>query len=96
MSLDYQIIYKQLLQRHKHIRVPMIQRDYAQGRPAESEVRGAQRVDPRLLLYRLDPLQGQLVEAEGDVEPAAQALGAGQGEVSAGLTLTVGQGVEER
>ncbi|GAH54983.1 unnamed protein product, partial [marine sediment metagenome] len=39
MSLDNQIIYKQLLQRHERIRVPMIQRDYAQGRPAESEVR---------------------------------------------------------
>lgn len=36
MSLD---IFKQLVQRHGHIRVPMIQRDYAQGRPAESEVR---------------------------------------------------------
>ena len=39
MSLDNQIIYKQLLQRHGHIRIPMIQRDYAQGRPAESAVR---------------------------------------------------------
>lgn len=39
MSLDNQIIYKQLLQRHKRIRIPMIQRDYAQGRPAESKVR---------------------------------------------------------
>lgn len=39
MSLDSQIIYKQLFQRHKHIRIPLIQRDYAQGRPAEIEVR---------------------------------------------------------
>ena len=39
MSLGSQINYKQLLQRHGFIRVPMIQRDYAQGRPAESEVR---------------------------------------------------------
>jgi hypothetical protein len=34
-----QIIYKQLLQRHERVRIPMIQRDYAQGRPAEAEVR---------------------------------------------------------
>src|SRR5437773_11386083 len=34
-----QIIYKQLLRRHEFIRIPMIQRDYAQGRPAEGEVR---------------------------------------------------------
>jgi len=34
-----QIIFKQLLQRHGRIRIPMIQRDYAQGRPSEVEVR---------------------------------------------------------
>ncbi|MEX2441961.1 MAG: DUF262 domain-containing protein [Alkalispirochaeta sp.] len=39
MSFGSQINYKQLLERHQHIRVPMIQRDYAQGRPAEIEVR---------------------------------------------------------
>jgi hypothetical protein len=39
MSLGNQVIYKQLLERHGRIRVPMIQRDYAQGRPAETEVR---------------------------------------------------------
>ena len=39
MSLGSQIIYKRLLQRHERIRVPMIQRDYAQGRPEEAEVR---------------------------------------------------------
>jgi len=39
MSIGSQIIYKQLLQRHGRIRVPMIQRDYAQGRPEETEVR---------------------------------------------------------
>jgi hypothetical protein len=39
MSLGSQIIYKQLFQRHGRIRIPMIQRDYAQGRPAEIEVR---------------------------------------------------------
>ena len=39
MSLGDRIIYRQLLRRHMHIRIPMIQRDYAQGRPAESEVR---------------------------------------------------------
>jgi hypothetical protein len=39
MSLGSKIIYKQLLQRHGSIRIPMIQRDYAQGRPTETEVR---------------------------------------------------------
>ena len=39
MSLGNQVIYKQLLERHGRIRVPMIQRDYAQGRPAETEIR---------------------------------------------------------
>lgn len=34
-----QITYKQLLQRHGRIQIPMIQRDYAQGRPSEAEVR---------------------------------------------------------
>ena len=34
-----QIIFKQLLDRHQRIRVPMIQRDYAQGRETENEVR---------------------------------------------------------
>lgn len=34
-----QVIYKQLLRRHGRIRIPMIQRDYAQGRALESEVR---------------------------------------------------------
>jgi len=38
-TLGSQIIFKQLLQRHGHIRIPMIQRDYAQGRPSEAEVR---------------------------------------------------------
>lgn len=39
MSLGSQIIYKQLFERHRRIRIPMIQRDYAQGRPTETEVR---------------------------------------------------------
>lgn len=39
MSLSHQINYKQLLQRHNYIRVPIIQRDYAQGREDETEVR---------------------------------------------------------
>ena len=34
-----QIIYKELLRRHDCIRIPIIQRDYAQGRPSASEVR---------------------------------------------------------
>lgn len=38
-NLGSQIIYKQLLGRHGRIRIPIIQRDYAQGRPAEKEVR---------------------------------------------------------
>ncbi len=37
-NLGSQIIYKQLLQHHGLIRIPMIQRDYAQGRPSEEEV----------------------------------------------------------
>ena len=39
MSFGSQIIYKQLFQQHGRVRVPMIQRGYAQGRPAEAEVR---------------------------------------------------------
>jgi len=34
-----QIIFKQLLDRHQNVQVPMIQRDYAQGRSTEEEVR---------------------------------------------------------
>ena len=34
-----QIIFKQLLDRHHTIRIPMIQRDFAQGRQAEQEIR---------------------------------------------------------
>ena len=34
-----QIIFKQLLDRHGRVQVPMIQRDYAQGRESEAEVR---------------------------------------------------------
>lgn len=34
-----QIIFKQLLDRHQRIQIPMIQRDYAQGRPTEKEIR---------------------------------------------------------
>jgi uncharacterized protein with ParB-like and HNH nuclease domain len=34
-----QIIFKQLLDRHQYIQIPMIQRDYAQGRPTEKEIR---------------------------------------------------------
>lgn len=33
------ICYQELLRRHSRIQIPMIQRDYAQGRPAEAEVR---------------------------------------------------------
>lgn len=39
MSVGMRITYGQLLERHQHIRVPMIQRDYAQGRPNEAEIR---------------------------------------------------------
>ena len=34
-----QITFKQLLERHQRIQIPMIQRDYAQGRPTEKQVR---------------------------------------------------------
>jgi hypothetical protein len=33
------IIYKQLLERHRRIGIPIIQRDYAQRRPSEQDVR---------------------------------------------------------
>ena len=39
MSQDSQIIYKELLERHGSIQIPMIQRDFAQGRSSESTVR---------------------------------------------------------
>ena len=38
-NLGSKITYKQLLQRHGLIRIPMIQRDYAQGRPSEEDLR---------------------------------------------------------
>ncbi len=38
-NMHHQYNYKQLLERHCHIRIPMIQRDYAQGRPNASLVR---------------------------------------------------------
>jgi hypothetical protein len=38
-DFESQITYKQLLKRHGHIRIPLIQRDYAQGRPSEAKVR---------------------------------------------------------
>ena len=38
-QFDNQIIFKQLLGRHKRIQIPMIQRDYAQGRRTEGQVR---------------------------------------------------------
>ena len=34
-----QLIFSELLARHGHIQVPMIQRDYAQGRSDQHEVR---------------------------------------------------------
>jgi hypothetical protein len=39
MSQNSQIIYKELLDRHERIRIPIIQRDFAQGRSSESTVR---------------------------------------------------------
>ena len=39
MSFDRQMNYTQLLQQHGVIEVPMLQRDYAQGRPAAKDVR---------------------------------------------------------
>lgn len=38
-ELGSQIVFKELLARHQRIQVPMIQRDYAQGRESEKEVR---------------------------------------------------------
>ncbi|WP_434953187.1 DUF262 domain-containing protein [Shewanella sp. HL-SH4] len=39
MKLDNLTTYRQLLKQHGSIQIPIIQRDYAQGRPAEVEVR---------------------------------------------------------
>ena len=39
MSLGSRIIFGQLFQQHGQVRIPMIQRDYAQGREAAAEVR---------------------------------------------------------
>ena len=39
MNHNSQIIFKQLLERHGRIEIPKLQRDYAQGRPAQSTVR---------------------------------------------------------
>lgn len=74
MSFGNQINYKQLLDRHKHIRVPQIQRDYAQGRPAEKEVRESflmtlkdaldKPADDQSLPLNLDFIYGS-VEGEG-------------------------------
>ena len=74
-NVGSQIIYKQLLQRHGRIRIPMIQRDYAQGRPSEEEVRedflsalgdalNKSANDPTLPL-NLDFIYGSV---EGDIE----------------------------
>lgn len=70
MSHDSQIIFKQLLERHGRIQIPMIQRDFAQERPAESTVRelflmaleGALRkpVDDPTLLLNLDFIYGSV------------------------------------
>jgi len=38
-GFDNQIIFKQLLEKHHRIQIPMIQRDYAQGRETEVDVR---------------------------------------------------------
>lgn len=38
-DLGSQIVFKELLERHQRVQVPMIQRDYAQGRESEKEVR---------------------------------------------------------
>ena len=38
-SFGEQIVFKELINRHEQVKVPMIQRDYAQGRPSEKEVR---------------------------------------------------------
>lgn len=38
-DIGSQIIFKELLERHQHVEVPMIQRDYAQGRESEEEIR---------------------------------------------------------
>lgn len=76
MSNDSQIIYKQLLERHERIQIPMIQRDFAQGRSTESTVRelfllaleGALRkpIDDPSLPLNLDFIYGS-VEGEDEI-----------------------------
>src|SRR5262245_19283081 len=74
-TLGRQIIYKQLLERHGRIRIPMIQRDYAQGRPSEEEVREeflsalgdalSKPADDKTLPLNLDFIYGS-VEGDGE------------------------------
>lgn len=74
MNHDSQIIYKQLLNRHGRIQIPMIQRDYAQGRPAESTVRDLflwaldealrKHVDDPTLPLNLDFIYGSVEEVQ--------------------------------
>jgi hypothetical protein len=70
-----QIIYTQLLDQHRRIQIPMIQRDYAQGRPIESAVRDLflaalmaalqKPVDDPTLPLNLDFIYGS-VQGEGE------------------------------
>ncbi len=76
MSHDSQIIYKKLLDRHGRIQIPMIQRDFAQGRSSESTVRELflmalgdalrKPVDDPTLPLNLDFIYGSV---EGEDEP---------------------------
>lgn len=67
--------YKQLLDRHGMIRIPMIQRDYAQGRPSAAQVRDEflSALETKLLLPADDPslpmnldfVYGSVTDADG-------------------------------
>lgn len=76
MNHKSQIIYKQLLDHHGHIQIPMIQRDFAQGRPTESTVRDMflialddalrKPVDDPTLPLNLDFIYGSVEMAQGE------------------------------
>ncbi|MEJ5200856.1 MAG: DUF262 domain-containing protein, partial [Anaerolineales bacterium] len=76
MNHKSQIIYKQLLDHHGHIQIPMIQRDFAQGRPTESTVRDLflialddalrKPVDDPTLPLNLDFIYGSVEMAQGE------------------------------
>lgn len=74
ITLGQQITFKELIHKHGHIHVPMIQRDYAQGRSSEAEVRDEfldvlldalmRPLSDKSLPLNLDFIYGEVVGAE--------------------------------